>query len=146
MLQKSIVMSKQKVILLLSRAFMGLSALSLLMVSMMAFASPQSVMDLVHVQLNNTDAVSSIRGVYGGVGLSLVISIIYMWNEVKVALIFLCVFWGLYALSRIITIYVEDSLGAFGSQWLKTESTFFAIALLLSIIYKPAPGLAAQRK
>lgn len=131
-------MKKQKVILLLSRSFMGLSAVSMLMVSMMAFANPQSVMDLVHVQLNNTDAYSSIRGVYGGVGLCLFIGIVYMlWKEVKTGLVFLCMLWGFYALSRIITIYAEGSLGAFGTQWLKTETGFFIIALVLSILYKP---------
>jgi hypothetical protein len=135
--KKDKIMNKQKVILVLSRTFMGLSAVSMLMVSMMAFANPQAVMDLVHVKLNNTDAFSSIRGVYGGVGLCLFIGIVYMlWKEVKTGLIFLCMLWGFYALSRIITIYTEGSLGAFGTQWLKTESIFFVIALVLSILHK----------
>ncbi|MEJ8803899.1 DUF4345 family protein, partial [Pontibacter sp. H249] len=64
-------MKKKRLVNLASKGFILLSALSLLSVSVMAFASPQSVMDLVNVQLNNTDAFSSIRGVYGGVGMTL---------------------------------------------------------------------------
>lgn len=136
-------MNKQKVVVMLSRTFMGISAISMLMVSLMAFGNPQAVMDLVHVKLGNTDAYSSIRGVYGGVGLCLFISILYMaWKDVKTGLVFLCMLWGFYALSRIITIYAEGSLGAFGSQWLKTETTFFFIALVLRILHKPAAAAA----
>lgn len=119
---------------------MALSALSMLYVSAMAFVSPQAVMDLVHVQLGNTDAYSSIRGVYGGVGLTLAVTIVYMLaRDVRKGLVFLCMLWGFYALSRIITIYTEGALGAFGSQWLKTESMFFLMALVLAIAYKPVP-------
>jgi hypothetical protein len=132
-------MKKQKLILNLSRGFMGLSALSMLSVSLMAFANPQSVMDLVQVKLNNADAFSSIRGVYGGVGLTLFVSITYMMvKDVKRGLLFLCMLWGLYALSRLMTIGMEGSLGAFGTQWLVTESLFFIIALSLSMAYRPA--------
>lgn len=131
-------MNKQKMILLVSRSFMGLSALSMLSVSLMAFSDPQSVMDLVHVELNNNDAFSSIRGVYGGVGLTLFISIVYLLvKQVRTGLIFLCMLWGFYALSRLMTIVAEGDLGAFGTQWLVTESCFFAIALVLSLVYKP---------
>ena len=101
-------------------------------------------MDLVHVQLNNTDAYSSIRGVYGGVGLTLFITIVYMMvKQVKEGLYFLSMLWGFYALSRIITIYTEGSLGAFGTRWLQTESLFFIIALVLAMVYKA--GLKGAR-
>lgn len=131
-------MNKQKVVSMTAKTFMGLSAFSLLYVSIMAFFSPQAVMDLVQVKLGNTDAFSSIRGVYGGVGLTITVSIIYMLvKDVRKGLAFLCMLWGFYALSRIITIYAEGSLGAFGSQWLKTESLFFVISLVLLVVYKP---------
>jgi hypothetical protein len=131
-------MKKQKTILVLARIFMGLSALSMLSVSMMAFGNPQKVMDLVRVELNNTDAFSSIRGVYGGVGLTLFITIVYMAvKDVKRGLQFLSMLWGFYALSRILTILVEGSLGAFGTQWLMTESVFFVIAMSLNLAMKP---------
>jgi hypothetical protein len=95
------------------------------------------------VKLDNTDAFSSIRGVYGGVGLTLFITIVYLlWKEVKLGLVFLCLLWGLYALSRIITIFVEGGLGTFGTQWLIIESCFFVIALALSVAYKPAQKTA----
>jgi len=125
-------MKTQKIVKLSSQAFILLSALSLLSVSIMAFASPQAVMDLVGVQLSNTDAFSSIRGVYGGVGLTLFISLLYLLRQnPQQGLVFLCLLWGFYALSRIITIYTEGALGAFGTQWLITEGIFFCIAASL---------------
>ena len=127
-------MKKQRFVTLASKGFILLSALSLLSVSLMAFASPQSVMDLVNVQLNNTDAFSSIRGVYGGVGLTLFISLMYlMLRDTQKGLLFLCLLWGLYASSRTITIFSEGALGDFGNQWLMTESVFFILAFVLAI-------------
>lgn len=112
-----------------SRIFILLSAASFFYVSMMAFLSPQAVMDLVGVKLPNNDAYSSIRGVYGGVGLSLVIGLIYFSiRDVRKGLSFLCLLWGLYALSRIITIIADGALGDFGKQWLAIESIFFCIS------------------
>lgn len=125
-------MNTKTIVKVASIGFILLSAFSLLSVSVMAFFSPQSVMDLVGVQLNNPDAFSSIRGVYGGVGLTLTISLIYlMVKDRRGGLAFLCLLWGLYAVSRIITIFAEGSLGAFGTQWLYTEITFFAVAAVL---------------
>jgi uncharacterized membrane protein len=70
--------------------------------------------------------------VYGGVGLTLVISLIYlMLKDVQKGLAFLCLLWGLYAVSRIITAFADGALGAFGSQWLIIEASFFCIAALL---------------
>lgn len=113
-----------------SQGFILLSALSLLSVVAMAFLDPQSVMDLVRVKLSNTDAFSSIRGVYGGAGLAISISLIYlMIKDTQKGLAFLCMLWGFYALSRIITIFAEGALGDFGRQWLMIESLFFLIAL-----------------
>ena len=71
-------MNKNKIINIASAVFILFSALSLLMVSLMAMANPQSVMDLVQVQLPNTDAYSSIRGIYGGVGLVIITQLIYL--------------------------------------------------------------------
>lgn len=130
-------MKTQKTLRLASQGFILLSALSLLSVSIMAFSNPQAVMDLVAVQLNNTDAFSSIRGVYGGVGLTLFISLIYLVRQdFQSGLAFLSLLWGFYALSRIITIFTEGALGAFGTQWLLTEAVFFSIAFLLYLINK----------
>lgn len=115
-----------------AQGFILLSALALLSVSVMAFANPQSVMDLVQVRLTNTDAFSSIRGVYGGVGITLFISLIYlMLRDVPKGLALLALLWGFYALSRTVTVFAEGALGAFGRQWLLIESLFCLIALLL---------------
>lgn len=125
-----------KTVKTVARVFIGFSALSLLSVSVMAFLNPQSVMDLVQVKLNNTDAFSSIRGVYGGVGLTLFISLIYlMVKNVKQGLGLLSLLWGFYALSRAITILVEGPLGSFGSQWIITELVLFVIAIILFILH-----------
>lgn len=120
--------------MLAAKGFILLSALSLLSVSLMAFASPQAVMDLVQVKLENTDAFSSIRGVYGGVGMTLVISLIYLMVKApQKGLAFLSLLWGFYALSRTITIFMEGTLGDFGTQWLVIESVFFIIAATLLV-------------
>jgi hypothetical protein len=140
-------MNTQKTINIAAKSFIGLSAVSLLSVSLMAFSNPQSVMDLVQVQLNNTDALSSIRGVYGGVGLTLVISLVYlMLKDVQKGLAFLCLLWGFYATSRLITIVAEGPLGAFGSQWLFIESVFFCIATALFFIRKKYSASKKQYK
>jgi hypothetical protein len=140
-------MNTQKWINVISRGFIGLSALSLLSVSLMAFSNPQSVMDLVQVQLNNTDALSSIRGVYGGVGLTLVISLIYlMLKDVQKGLAFLCLLWGLYAVCRIITAFADGALGAFGSQWLIIEASFFGIATLLIVLRRRYIALTPAKR
>ena len=125
-------MKKEKLIRVATIAFIVFSAFCLLMVSLMAFLNPQSVMDLVSVKLTNTDAYSSIRGIYGGVGMTLVISLLYLIrNHANEALLFLTFLWGLYAISRLITILVEGPLGQFGNQWIVTETTLCAIALVL---------------
>lgn len=96
----------------------------------MAFGDPQAVMDLVQVKLYTTDAYSSIRGVYGGVGIATLSVLLYLaFTDRKAALGFIALFWGMYAVSRHMTISMEGSLGAFGSQWLMIESTLSLVAL-----------------
>ncbi len=130
-------MKKEKVIRVLSGVFIGFSALSLLSVSLMAFGNPQSVMDLVAVKLENNDAYSSIRGVYGGVGLTIVISLFYLLRKhAQMALGFLVMLWGFYAISRMITVFSEGALGAFGTQWMITETVFCLIAISLFFLRK----------
>ncbi len=135
-------MNKNKIINITSVVFILFSAFSLLMVSLMAMANPQSVMDLVQVQLPNTDAYSSIRGIYGGVGLVIITQLIYLLiKDRKKALAFLSLFWGAYAVSRLITIAAEGALGAFGSQWLMIESVFCVLSVVLYTLYrKPQPA------
>lgn len=131
------------------KSFILLSATSFFYVSTMAFFSPQTVMDLVGVKLSNNDAYSSIRGVYGGVGLSLVVALVYFSiRDVRKGLCFLCLLWGLYALSRIITIIADGALGDFGKQWLAIESIFFCIssALLYLQIKSTLPSKAVSRQ
>ncbi|HSJ67539.1 MAG TPA: DUF4345 domain-containing protein [Anditalea sp.] len=127
-------MKNLKIINFLTKGYILISGLAFLSVSLMALISPQAVMDLVQVQLSNPDAFSSIRGVYGGVGMALFISLIYlMFNNPNQALVFLAMLWGFYAFSRIITIMVEGRLGSFGNQWLFIEGILFLIAIGLYI-------------
>lgn len=121
------------------RGFILLSALNLLYVTILAFTDPRAVMQLVGVDLPNNDAISSIRGVYGGVGLTIVLLLMRCAiKDIKLGLLFLCFLWGLYALSRLITTVKEGALGAFGSQWLMIESCLFVIAFILYIAYAKA--------
>lgn len=135
-------MNKNKIINIVSAVFIIFSAFSLLMVSLMAMANPQAVMDLVQVQLPNTDAYSSIRGIYGGVGLVIIIQLVYLLvKDRKKALAFLSLFWGAYAVSRLITIAAEGPLGVFGMQWLMIESVFCVLSVVLYTLYqKPQPA------
>ncbi|MFN3757737.1 MAG: DUF4345 domain-containing protein [Algoriphagus aquaeductus] len=115
-----------------TRLYLGFSLLSLLSVSMMALFDPQSVMDLVGVKLTNTDALSSIRGVYGGVGITICLSILYLLiRHPEKGAGFLSIFWGAYAFSRLITLISDGPLGDFGNQWLLIESIMAVIGLAL---------------
>jgi hypothetical protein len=130
LLSKKIYM--KKFIQFTSSAIIIISCCSFLMVGAMAFMDPQKVMDLVAVSLDNNDALSSIRGVYGGVGFSIAFFLLYLLrNNKTMALGFLGLVWGFYALSRIITIIAEGPLGSFGSQWLVIESLLFLSCVLL---------------
>jgi len=130
-------MKSERVLKISSRAFILFSVFSLASVSIMAFSDPRSVMRLVGVEMNNTDAFSSIRGVYGGVGLTIVIAMLYLAkNDFRKGVIFLTVLWGSYAFSRLITIAMEGPLGAFGSQWIMIESVLFLLGLALILLNK----------
>ncbi len=125
-------MKTEKALSITIHTFMGFSAFAIIMVSVMAFHNPQAVMDLVQVKLPNTDAYSSIRGVYGGVGLTIFLTLVYLTikDQIK-GLVFASLLWGFYALSRVITIFREGNLGDFGNQWLTIESILCVVALTL---------------
>lgn len=134
-------MNAQKIIKISSRIYIGFSILSLMYVSLLSMYSPQATMDLVSTQLTNSDAISSIRGIYGGVGLVITITLIYLLlTDLTKGLVFLSLFWGSYAVSRIITICVNGPLGSFGSQWLKIEMVLCILALVLLLFYKKTNG------
>ena len=125
-----------KLTTLSSKGLILFSALSIAMVSGMAFTNPQAVMDLVQVKLTNTDAYRSIRGVYGGVGLTIFVTLAYLaFTDYRKGLVFTALLWGFYALSRLLTIAVEGSLGAFGNQWLAIESTLFGLSVGLLVVH-----------
>lgn len=120
-----------------AKGFIFLSAFSLVYVALLAIWSPQAVMDLVKVKLENTDAISSIRGIYGGVGITLVVILLYLaLYEFEKGLVFLSLFWGSYSLSRIITFFNDGSLGDFGTQWFWIETIFCVIGLSLLLFGK----------
>lgn len=130
-------MNANKIIKFSSQSYICFSALSLAYVAILSFYSPQATMDLVATKLPNNDAISSIRGIYGGVGLIITFQLVYLLiNDFKKALTFLSLFWGAYAISRIATIFIEGSLGSFGTQWLIIESIFSLLGMFLLIIGK----------
>ncbi len=112
--------------------FVGISIIGLASVSILSLFDPQATMDLVKVKLDNTDAISSIRGIYGGVGMSIISGLTYLLiTKIIMALRFLTLFWFSYAVSRLITILVDGPLGEFGNQWLTIETAFFVLGAVL---------------
>lgn len=125
-------MKNSKTTTIIGKVFIGLCMFSLGYVSILSLISPQATMDLVGTPLPNNDALSSIRGVYGGVGVSIVLLLGYLFkNNVSKGLQFLGIFWALYAVSRIITILVDGPLGDFGTQWLTIEIVFSIISFVM---------------
>ncbi|WP_266367333.1 DUF4345 domain-containing protein [Tellurirhabdus rosea] len=125
-----------------ARFLIGLATLGIFMVAVMAFQSPQAVMDLVQVKLTTTDAYSSIRGVYGGAGLSISVMLVYLGiRRPKEGLAFVALITGLYALSRWITAQVEGPLGAFGQQWIVIEGAICVLSLLVLALWQRAGRL-----
>lgn len=119
-----------KFIPIISKFYLGFSLASILSVSLYALLDPQGVMDLVQVTLPNTDAISSIRGVYGGVGFTICMCILYLLlHNLEKGVVFLTIFWGSYAISRLITLISDGPLGPFGLQWLMIESLLCLLGL-----------------
>lgn len=130
-------MNTQKIVKISSKSFIALSAISLGYVALLSLYNPQLTMNLVSTTLPNTDAISSIRGIYGGVGLVISIQLVYLFiYNYRKALIFLSLFWGAYAISRLITIFVDGVLGNFGNQWIIIESIFCTISIALFLASK----------
>jgi hypothetical protein len=128
-------MDAQKTIKISSQIYIGFSTLSLGYVAILSLYSPQATMDLVATTLPNTDAISSIRGIYGGVGLVITIQLVYLlFRDIFKGLLFLSMFWGAYAASRLITILVDGPLGDFGSQWIVIEAFFCILAIILMVL------------
>jgi hypothetical protein len=128
-------MNAQEIIKTSSRVFIGFSAISLGYVAMLSLLSPQATMDLVATPLPNNDAISSIRGIYGGVGLVITLQLVYLlFKDHEKGLWFLSLFWGAYAISRLTTMIVDGPLGDFGNQWLVIESSFCAVAVVLLLL------------
>lgn len=110
----------------------AISALGTLSVSLMALFDPKGVMALVHTPLENTDAYSSIRGVFGGVGITLALVMVWVFRRDRTAAVgFIALFWGNYALCRALTIAMDGPLGDFGNQWIGIEATLAFAALVL---------------
>ena len=110
-------MKQRKFLQTLPTILLGISSLAILSVSLMAFADPRAVMALVQVELNNNDALSSVRGVFGGVGITLFVLLLWIWRKDRRAAIgSLALLWGLYAFSRALTVLVDGPLGDFGTQ------------------------------
>lgn len=115
---------------LITRIYLLISIISLFSFSLIALFDPQKVMDFVGVMLPNNDAISSIRGVYGGVGLTICLTLVYLLiMQPEKGAAFLSIFWGAYAFSRLITMISDGPLGSFGNQWLLIEGSFSLIGL-----------------
>lgn len=130
-------MNTPKITKISSQIYIGFSIFSIAYVSVLSIYNPQATMDLVATRLTNTDAISSIRGIYDGIGLVICFSLVHLLlKDLNKALIFLSLFWFAYAISRWITILVDGPLGKFGSQWLAVESILGVLALVLLLFYR----------
>ena len=118
-------MKTQKIISLAAGTFIGFSAFAIIMVSIMAFSDPQAVMDLVQVKLTNNDAYSSIRGVYGGVGLTIFFTFVYLgFRDQTKGLLFAAVLWGLYAVSTDRHYFPRRTTGRFWQSMVNNRKWF----------------------
>jgi len=136
----------KKSITIISYISIGIFSLSLMYVSILAWVNPKAVMAFVEVDLNNTDALSSIRGVYGGVGIFLTgLSLIISIRNLQYGLLFFTVFWLMYAVSRILTLCIDGPLGEFGNTWLKIELTFGLLSLALYLLQRFALKVNTSR-
>jgi hypothetical protein len=137
--QKTEHMKNNRIIDIATWAIVLISALGTLSVSLMALVDPQGVMAMVHTPLDNTDAYSSVRGVFGGVGLTLAAIMVWVFRRDRTAgLGFIALFWGNYALCRALTIAMDGPLGAFGGQWIVIETMLALAALALYVVRKRA--------
>lgn len=128
-------MNAKNIIKTSTRIYIGASIFALGFVALQSLFNPQLTMDLVSTTLPNTDAMSSIRGIYGGAGLAIVSLLMYLlFRDLSKGLMFLAIFWGAYAISRLLTIWLDGPLGAFGSKWLVIESILCFIAIALSVL------------
>lgn len=132
-------MKNNRIIDIATWAIVLISALGTLSVSLMALVDPQGVMAMVHTPLDNADAYSSVRGVFGGVGLTLAAIMVWVFRRDRTAgLGFIALFWGNYALYRALTIAMDGPLGAFGGQWIVIETMLALAALALYVVRKRA--------
>lgn len=128
-------MNAKKITQISSQTYLVFSIVSLAYVALLSLIDPQATMNLVGTTLPNTDALSSIRGIYGGVGMVIVFQLSYwLIKELPKGLLFLTFFWGAYAISRLITIFSDGPLGDFGSQWIVIETTFFLLGVILYLL------------
>lgn len=128
-MQKKIILKRS------AQLYIWVSIICLSYVALCSLWNPQQTMDLVSVRLDSTDAKSSIRGIYGGAGLTICLLLFYfVFKNVRKGLLFLAIFWAAYATSRVLTIFVDGPLGEFGSTWLLIESLMCFMAVLLFLL------------
>ncbi|MEM6644175.1 MAG: DUF4345 domain-containing protein [Bacteroidota bacterium] len=119
------------------KGFIGFSALAVGYVSITSLIDPIATMRLVDVSLRNNDAISSIRGIFGGVGVTITLLMVcLLLRDRRLGMQFTIFFWGSYAASRLITIIVDGPLGSFGSQWILIETVLCLLGISLFILAK----------
>ena len=128
-------MNQSRIAHLSSKIFILLSSIAIGFVSIQSMIDPIATMDLVNVHLGNNDAISSIRGIYGGIGIVITLSLLHLFfKDYKKGLVFSVMFWSAYAISRVVTYIVDGPLGEFGSQWLLLESILSLLGMTLVIL------------
>lgn len=116
----------------ISKVFLILTGLAFLNIATQAIANPQSIMDLVAVQLGNVSARNSIRAYYGGVNLAFAGFLLYgAFKMKKEALILVFLYCGGFVVGRLYSILTEGKPSSFILNWLVIESVLTIISLLL---------------
>ena len=128
----------------ISRIFLILMGLSALNIALQAITDPQTVMNLVDVQLGNVTARNSIRALYGGVNLAFALFWLYAaFRAQREGLILGALYTGGFSLGRLLSIALDGMPGAFAMQWLVVESVFAVGAIVLLALYPKAYQIPA---
>ncbi|ASZ13691.1 DUF4345 domain-containing protein [Chitinophaga pendula] len=116
----------------ITKVFLSLTGIAFLNIAVQAILNPQSIMDLVSVQLDNISARNSIRAYYGGVNLAFAIFLLYgAFKMQREALTLVFLYCSGFVAGRLYSILTEGKPSAFILNWLVIESVLAILSFLL---------------
>jgi hypothetical protein len=118
-----------KIIKLSTRIFLGLMALAFCKVGIEALVNPVPVLANVQIELLNTNALSSMRAVYGGMHFVFGLFCLYgIFKNPASALGLIVLYTAGFVLGRLTGIIVDGTPDEFVTSWLATETVSLLIA------------------